>query len=70
MDNFSLVSAFSQKNKTYKMGIGVCVCVCTCVSVCVTLCVSVYVCVSVCVCVQFWSPQTISKLFIRNFGYI
>ena len=25
---FSLVSAFSQKNKTYKMGIGVCVCVC------------------------------------------
>ena len=25
---FSLVSAFSQKNKTYKIGLGVCVCVC------------------------------------------
>ena len=25
---FSLVSAFSQKNKTYKMGLRVCVCVC------------------------------------------
>ena len=28
---FSLVSAFSQKNKTYKMGLRVCVCVCMCV---------------------------------------
>ena len=27
---YSLVSAFLQKNKTYKMGIGVCVCVCVC----------------------------------------
>ena len=25
---FSLVFAFSQRNKTYKMGLGVCVCVC------------------------------------------
>ena len=32
---FSLVSAFSQKNKTYKMGLRVCACVCVCVSVCV-----------------------------------
>ena len=37
---FSLVSTFSQKNKTYKIGLGVCVPVRVCV----------------CVCVQFWSP--------------
>ena len=36
---FSLVSAFSQKNKTYKMGLRVCVCV---VCVCLYVCVSVY----------------------------
>ena len=30
---FSLVSAFSQKNRTYKMGLGVCVCLFVCVSV-------------------------------------
>ena len=45
---FSLVSAFSQKNKTYKM----CVCLCVCACVCVCVCV----CVCLCVCVQFWSP--------------
>ena len=39
---FSHVSAFSQKNKTYKMGLGVC---CVCFWVC--LCMCVYVCVSV-----------------------
>ena len=38
----SLVSAFSQKNNTYKMGLGMCVSVC--------------VCVCVCVCVKFWPP--------------
>ena len=38
---FSLVSAFSQKNKTYKMGLGVCVCVSVCVFVCVSVCVCV-----------------------------
>ena len=31
---FSLVSAFSQKNKTYKMGLRVCVCLCVCVCMC------------------------------------
>ena len=62
----SLVSAFSQINKTYKIGLGVWVCVCVCF-----LCVCV--CVCVCVCLQFWSPLTISKpviRLIRNFGYI
>ena len=52
----SLVSAFSQKNKTYKMGLGVCV--------------FVYVCV--CVCVKFFFPPTISKpvmRLIQKFGY-
>ena len=52
---FSLVSAFSQKNKTYKIGLGVCVCVCVCLCVCVRVCVCpcvcVCVCVSVCLCV-------------------
>ena len=48
---FSLVSAFSQKNKTYKIGLGVCVCVCVCVCLCVGVCVSVCVCLCVCVCV-------------------
>ena len=33
---FSLVCAFSQKNKTYKMGLCVCVWVCVCVCVCVS----------------------------------
>ena len=53
----SLVSAFSQKNKTYKMGLRA----------------RARVCVSVCVSVQFWSPLTISipvMRLIRNFGYI
>ena len=40
---FSLVSAFSQKNKAYKMGLSLCVCVC--------MCACVYMCVCVCVCV-------------------
>ena len=44
---FSLVSTFSKKNKTYKMGLRVCVSVC--VSVC--MCVSVY---------SFGPPLTIS----------
>ena len=39
---FSLVSAFSHENKTYKIGLGVRV--------------SVSVWVWVCVCVKFWSP--------------
>ena len=34
---FSLVSAFSQKNKTYKMGLRVCVCVSVCVCLCTVL---------------------------------
>ena len=34
---FSLVSAFSQKNKTYKMGLRVCVSVCVCLYVCVSV---------------------------------
>ena len=50
---FSLVSAFSQKNKTYKMGLGV-LCVCLCVRV--SVCVSVY---------SFGPPLTISKPVIR-----
>ena len=61
---FSLVSAFSQKNKTYKIGLGVCVCVCVCVCVYVCVCVSVY---------NFGPPLTISKpatRLIQNFGYI
>ena len=37
---FSLVSAFSQKNKTYKIGLCVCVFLCVCVCVCVCLTVS------------------------------
>ena len=36
---FSLVSAFSQKNKTYKMGLRVCVSLCVCLCVCVCVCV-------------------------------
>ena len=61
---FSLVSAFSQKNKTYKMGLGVCVClcVCECVCVCVCVCVCMYVCVCVCVCV--WLGKSIN--FMRT----
>ena len=58
---FSLVSAFSQKNKTYKVGLGVCVCLCLCVCVCV------------CLCKILGLPLTISKTvirLIRNFGYI
>ena len=39
----SLVSAFSQKKKIYKIGLGVCVSVCVCVCVCVSVCVLVYV---------------------------
>ena len=61
---FSLVSAFSQKTKTYKMGLGVCVYVCTCACVCV--CVCVYLC-------KILVPLTISTSIIpliRNFGYI
>ena len=68
MQIFSLISAFSQKNKTYKKGLGVCV---LCVFVCV--CVCMYVCVCVSDYLKFWSLLTISKLFIRlvrNFGYI
>ena len=34
---FSLVSAFSQKNMTYKTSLGVCVCVCVCVCLCTIL---------------------------------
>ena len=47
---FSHVSAFSQKNKTYKMGLGVCICVFVCV------CLSVCVCVCVCVSVYNFGP--------------
>ena len=49
---FSLVSAFSQKNKTYKIRLGVCVSVCVSVCVCVCVCVSVCVCLPVCVCLS------------------
>ena len=35
---FSLVSACSQKNNTYEMGLSVCVCVCVCLCVGVCLC--------------------------------
>ena len=68
---FSLVCAFSQKNKTYKIGLGVCVCgVCVSLSFSLSLSLSlcarararVCVCVCVCVCVQFWSPLTISPI--------
>ena len=38
---FSLVSAFSQKNKTYKMGLGVFMCLCLHVCVCVRACLCV-----------------------------
>ena len=47
---FSLVSTVSQKNKTYKMGLGVCVCVCMYVCMYVCMCVFVCVCLSVYVC--------------------
>ena len=60
--DFSLVSTFSKKHKTYKMGHRVCVSVCVCVCVC--LCVSVY---------SFGPPLTISipvMRLIRNFVYI
>ena len=41
---FSLVSAFSQENKTYKMGLGEWVSECVCVFVCVCVCVCVCLC--------------------------
>ena len=51
--NFSLVYAFSQKNKSYKTGRCVCLCACvrSCLRVRVYACLCVCVCVSVCVCV-------------------
>ena len=48
--DFSLVSAFSQKNKIYKMSFGVCACVC--VRACVCVCARVRACVRACVCVR------------------
>ena len=38
---FNLVSPFSQKNKTYKMILRVCVCVCVCVCACLPVWLSV-----------------------------
>ena len=72
---FSLVSAFSQKNKTYKMGHCASVRVHVCMHLCACMCACVHGCMCVCVyvCGKFWSPLTISKPVIRliqNLGYI
>ena len=63
LSSCSLVSAFSQKNETYKIGlcVGVCVCVCVCVCVhpyawmCARACVCVCVHASVCVRACAWT---------------
>ena len=74
---FSLVSAFSQKkNKTYKMGLGVCdclsvsvcvsVCMCLCVCVSVSVCLYVSVCVSVCLCVSVSVSVCLCKILVPS----
>ena len=55
---FSLVSAFSQKNKTYDGPPCVCVCVC--------VCVFVSVCVCVCLCTVLVPPNNFHISYAIN----